>query len=688
MTAELRGANSATEYFPHLLRPLDLGFTVLKNRVLMGSMHTGLEERPDGFERQARFFAARAKGGVGILVTGGISPNEAGKLSKRASRMTADAVTGHSVITRAVHDEGGRIVLQLLHAGRYGRHKGLVAPSPIGSRINPLPPRAVSAADIQQTLRDFADAAAHARNAGYDGVEIMGSEGYFLNEFTAPCTNQREDDWGGSAEKRRRFPVEVVQSVRQRCGRDFIIIYRLSVLDLVEGGTSWPETVALAKAVEDAGATLINTGFGWHEARIPTIAHMVPRGGFLWAVERLKREVRVPVVASNRINTAAQADSIIAQSQADMVSLARPLLADPEFVNKAAAGEPEKINTCIGCNQACLDNAFTGRLTSCMVNPAACRETEFDAARSADVKQIAIIGGGPAGLACAVTAAERGHSVTLFEAEAELGGQFNLARRIPGKEDYAETVRYYGVRLNALDVTVRCGRPVSADDLEAGDFDAIIVATGVRPRPLNIPGGDHPSVTSYIDAIMNPDRVGANVVIVGAGGVGFDVAALLAHPSGPCDPSNPDIEGFCRDWGIDMRLNERGAVLTSNSTWPAARGVHILQRKPDKAFGTGLSKTRGWATFFEVSMRGVQMTGNVVYHRIDDEGLHIEVGDAPQVVKADTIVVCAGQESALDVLDLVQPLGKPVHLIGGANNAPELDAVRAIEEGTRLALSL
>ncbi len=688
MTVEQQNAKRETEPFPHLFRPLDLGFTVLKNRVLMGSMHTGLEERSDGFDRQARFFAARARGGAAILVTGGISPNEAGKLSERASMMTAEAVPGHRIITRAVQDEGGRIVLQLLHAGRYGRHTKLVAPSAIGSRINPLLPRALSAADIQQTLRDFADAAALARDAGYDGVEIMGSEGYFLNEFTAPRTNQREDDWGGSAEKRRRFPVEVVKSVRRRCGPDFIIIYRLSVLDLVEGGTSWPETVALAKDVEDAGATLINTGFGWHEARIPTIAHMVPRGGFLWAVERLKREVRAPVVASNRINNPAQGDSIIAKDHADMVSLARPLLADPEFVNKAAAGQSEMINICIGCNQACLDNAFTGRLTSCMVNPAACRETEFFATRSADVKQIAIIGGGPAGLACAVTSAERGHSVTLFEAEVELGGQFNLARRIPGKEDYAETVRFYGARLRELDVTVRCGRRVAEGDLEAGDFDAIIVATGVRPRSLNIPGGDHPSVVSYADAIMNPDKVGANVVIVGAGGIGFDVAALLAHPNGPCDPGNPDIKGFCKDWGIDMHLNERGAVLASNDTWPTARDIHILQRKPDKAFGMGLSKTRGWANVFEVKMRGARMTGNVDYRMIDDEGLHIEVGGTPQVLKADTIVVCVGQESELDVLDLVQPLCKPVYLIGGANNAPELDAVRAIEEGTRLALSL
>ena len=674
--------------FTNLLKPLDLGFTVLENRVLMGSMHTGLEERPDGFERQAAFFAARARGGVGILVTGGISPNEAGKLSERASKMTRDAVPGHRAITRAVHDAGGKIVLQLLHAGRYSRHAELVAPSALRSRINPLTPRALSALEVEQTIEDFGTAAAFAREADYDGVEIMGSEGYLLNQFTAPRTNQREDDWGGTAENRRRMPVEAVKSVRRHCGKDFIVVYRISLLDLVEGGSTWDEVVQLAKAIEAAGASLINTGFGWHEARLPTIAHMVPRGAFVWAVEKLKRELTVPVVASNRINNPEQAESIIAGGKADMVSLARPLLADPDFVRKAASGKPASINTCIGCNQACLDNAFTGRLTSCMVNPAACRETEFRVTRARIAKRIAIVGGGPAGLASAAISAERGHTVTLFEAEATLGGQFNLARRIPGKEDYAETVRYYTARLKELSVTVRCGRTVSAADLSAGTFDEIVVATGVRPRALEIPGSDHPSVLTYVQAIMDPSRVGAEVAIIGAGGIGFDVAALLTHPVGTCDPARPDIETFAADWGIDMRYVERGALLPANHKWSSARKVHLLQRKPAATFGAGLSKTRGWANLLEVKFRNAAMTGDVTYKRIDDAGLHIEVGVHAQVIKADTIVVCAGQEPAREVLALAEPLGKPVHLIGGAKESGELDAVKAIEDGTRLALAL
>lgn len=688
MTAENARTANAMTAFPYVLKPLDLGFTVLKNRVLMGSMHTGLEERPDGFERQAAFFAARARGGVGILVTGGISPNEAGKLSERASVMTRDAVSGHRTITHAVHGEGGKIILQLLHAGRYGRHAGLVAPSALRSRINPLTPRTLTAREVEQTIEDFGTAAAFAREAGYDGVEIMGSEGYLLNQFTAPRTNQRDDDWGGAAENRRRVPVEVVGRVRKRCGADFIIVYRISLLDLVEGGNSWPEVVALARDVHAAGANIVNTGIGWHEARLPTIAHMVPRGAFVWAVEKLKREVTVPVVASNRINNPEQAERIIAGGQADMVSLARPLLADPDFVKKAAMGKPASINICIGCNQACLDNAFTGRLTSCMLNPAACREVEFHVTPARVPKRIAIAGGGPAGLACATTAAERGHRVTLFEAEATLGGQFNLARRIPGKEDYAETIRYYTERLKELGVTVRCGQPVAAADLSAGEFDEVVVATGVRPRALEIPGSDHPSVLTYVQAIMNPACVGTEVAIIGAGGIGFDVAALLTHPHGACDPARPDIKGFAADWGIDMNYVERGALLAANHEWPSARSVHLLQRKPAAAFGASLSKTRGWANLLEVKFRNAKMTGDVVYRRIDDDGLHIEAGGQAQTIKAGTIVVCAGQEPARETLALAKPLGKPVHLIGGAREPRELDAVKAVEGGTRLALSL
>lgn len=674
--------------FSHLLQPLDLGFVTLRNRVLMGSMHTGLEEMPDGFARQARFFATRARGGVGILVTGGISPNRAGRLAEHTSVMTEDLVEGHRAITRAVHAEGGKIALQLLHAGRYSRHAELVAPSAVRSRINPLTPRALSDEEILQTIEDFGTAAALAREAGYDGVEIMGSEGYFLNQFTAARTNQRTDDWGGSAENRRRLPVEIVKHVRKHCGLDFIVVYRISVLDLVEGGNSWPDVAALAKDVEGAGANILNTGIGWHESRVPTIAHMVPRGAFTWAIKRLKAEVAIPVVASNRINTPEQAEQLIADGQADMVSLARPLLADPDFVTKTASGASSNINTCIGCNQACLDNAFTGRLTTCMVNPAACREVEFEIAPAAKGKRIAVLGGGPAGLACAVTAAKRGHKVALFEADIEIGGQFNLARRIPGKEDYAETIRYFKNRLDELDVEVRYGRPASLADLESGGFDEIVVATGVHPRRLDIPGADHPSVMTYVEAITNPADVGAEVAIIGAGGIGFDVAALLSHPQGAHDPSQPDIERFSSEWGIDLSYTQPGALLAANHKWPSARKVHLLQRKARDSFGAGLSKTRGWANFLEVMFRGVTMTGDVTYLKIDDAGLHIEAGGKPQTLEVDTIVVCAGQEPADDALSFARSLGKPVHAIGGVDKPQQLDAVRAIEDGTRLALSL
>lgn len=672
--------------YPNLLAPLDLGHTVIRNRTLMGSMHTGLEEAANGYERQAAFFGARARGGVGLVVTGGISPNRAGRLAERASVMTEEAVSGHRIITQAVHAEGGKIVLQLLHAGRYARHNELVAPSANASRINPLVPRALDSEEVKQTIADFALAAALARKAGYDGVEIMGSEGYLINQFTAPRTNQREDEWGGSAGNRMRFPVEIVKQCRAATGKNFIIVYRQSVLDLVDGGNSWDEIADQARGVEAAGADLINTGIGWHEAQIPTIAHMVPRGAFVWAVEKLKKQVSIPVVASNRINTPGLAEEILSTGKADMVSLARPLLSDPEFVNRAAAGKP--VNVCIGCNQACLDNAFTGKLTTCMVNPFACRETEMPITPASKAKKIAIVGAGPAGLAAASVAARRGHKVTLIEAGKRIGGQFNLACRIPGKEDYAETIGYFESHLRDLGVTILLDTRADAPALSRLKPDEIILASGVVPRIPDIAGLDRASVMTYEEAILNPEKVGENVVVVGAGGIGFDVAALLLHPEGACAPGGAGIDTFAREWGIDLDYAARGALLKASHKWPSRRTVCLLQRRDRSKFGVSLSKTRGWANFLEVMYRGVQMIGNVTYKSVDDEGLHADVGGENRTFKADTIVLCAGQERADGLLAELEPLGIPVHCIGGAKEPRELDAVHAFEDGTRLSLGI
>ena len=677
--------------YPTLLSPLDLGFTTLKNRVLMGSMHTGLEEAPNGFERMATFYAERARGGVGLIVTGGIAPNLVGRLEPRASQLSFPwQVRKHRLITDAVHAEGGKIALQILHAGRYAYHPLAVAPSAIKSVISPFKPRALSAWGIRRTIAAYSRCAALAQRAGYDGVEVMGSEGYLINQFVALRTNHRGDEWGGSLDNRMRFPLEVVRAVRERCGPDFIIIYRLSMLDLVEGGSTWDEVVTLAKAVEAAGATLINTGVGWHEARIPTIATMVPRGAFAWVTRRMKGEVGVPLITTNRINDPATAETLLARGDADMVSMARPFLADPQFVNKSAAGRAEEINTCIACNQACLDHIFERKLASCLVNPYAGRETELVMRPAASRKRVAVVGAGPAGLAAATTAAECGHAVTLFDAAHEIGGQFNLAKRIPGKEEFAETLRYFRVRLAKLGVELRLGQRVDASQLR--DFQHVLVATGIVPRVPAIPGIGHPKVASYVEIVSGARVAGRRVAVIGAGGIGFDVGELLTAGNAPDGHlsdgrvDDPAIEAFRSEWGIDARYRERGGVMPADDPLPP-REVWLLQRKSSKV-GEGLAKTTGWIRRTLLKKRGVKMLAGVEYVRIDDAGLHIAVDGQPQVLEVDTIVICAGQEPRRELVAGLAQHQIAHTLIGGADVALELDAKRAIEQGTRVALAL
>jgi 2,4-dienoyl-CoA reductase (NADPH2) len=673
--------------YAHLLAPLDLGFTTLPNRVLMGSMHTGLEEAPNGFERLAAFYRARARGGVALIVTGGIAPTLTGRLEPRASQLSFPwQVAKHRLITDAVHAEGGRIALQILHAGRYAYHPLSVAPSSLRSPITPFKPRALTACGVNRTIAAYVRCARLAQRAGYDGVEVMGSEGYLINQFVAPRTNHREDAWGGSFENRIRFPLEIVRRTREAAGRDFIIIYRLSMLDLVDGGSTWDEVVALAKRIEAAGATLINTGIGWHEARIPTIATMVPRGAFTWVTRRLKGEVSIPLITTNRINDPAVGDGIIGRGDADMVSMARPFLADADFVRKAAEGRAPGINTCIACNQACLDHIFERQLASCLVNPFAGRETELVTTRAEARRSIAVVGAGPAGLACAATAAERGHAVTLFDAAPEIGGQFNLARRIPGKEEFAETLRYFRVRLAELGVQLRLGELAQADALRS--FDEVIVATGVLPRDPRIPGQDHPKVASYVEIVSGARVAGRRVAIVGAGGIGFDVAELLTHAGHGNSTAFEEqaIGDFCATWGIDRAVRERGGVAPAHDA-PPPREVWLLQRKSTKV-GAGLAKTTGWIRRTLLKQRGVRMLAGVSYVRIDDAGLHITVEGKPELLEVDTIVICAGQEPRRELLAPLQELGAKVTLIGGADVAAELDAKRAIEQGTRVALAL
>ncbi|WP_269154565.1 NADPH-dependent 2,4-dienoyl-CoA reductase [Rahnella perminowiae] len=674
----------ASLFYPHLLAPLDLGFTQLKNRVLMGSMHTGLEELEDGPERLAAFYAERAAAGVGLIVTGGISPNAEGVVYQGGSVLAEqEHITHHRIVTDAVHAAGGKIALQILHAGRYSYQPHPVAPSALQAPINRFTPHALSEEEIESTLADFARCARLAKESGYDGVEIMGSEGYLINQFLAARTNQRTDRWGGSADNRMRFATEAVRRVRETCGREFIIIYRLSMLDLVEEGSDWQEVETLAQRIEQAGASMINTGIGWHEARIPTIATMVPRAAFSWVTQKLMGKVGIPLITTNRINDPEVAEKILAEGCADMVSMARPFLADPAFVEKAAQGRADEINTCIGCNQACLDQIFAGEVTSCLVNPRACRETQLPVTRALITRRLAVVGSGPAGLAFATTAASRGHHVTLFEAHNEIGGQFNIAKQIPGKEEFYQTLRYYARQLTLLGVTLRLGETVNASQLTG--YDDVILACGISPRLPDIAGIDHPSVLTYLDVLRDKKPVGQRVAIIGAGGIGFDTAEYLSH-SGPSSSLSP--QAFSHEWGIDQSLTHRGGLAPQGpQPEPAARDIVLLQRKTTKV-GAGLGKTTGWIHRTSLLQRGVKMQSGVSYERIDDAGLHLMMNGEPVCLEVDNIIICAGQEPQRALYQPLQAAGQTVHLIGGADVAVELDARRAIDQGTRLALKI
>ncbi|MBK0032532.1 NADPH-dependent 2,4-dienoyl-CoA reductase [Erwinia sp. S43] len=665
-----------------LFSPLDLGFTQLKNRFLMGSMHTGLEEHPQGAERLAAFYAERARAGVALIVTGGIAPTPEGVVSPGASVLNDESqLAHHRRVTDAVHQAGGKIAMQILHTGRYSYQPGLVAPSAIQAPINPFTPRALSHEEILALIAAYARCARLAQQAGYDGVEIMASEGYLINQFLVTHTNQRDDEWGGDDVRRRRFALEILRAVRAAVGDEFIIIFRLSMLDLVDQGGTLEQTITLAKEVEQAGATLINTGIGWHEARIPTIATAVPRAAFAWVTQALKQHLRIPLITTNRINHPDVAQAVLDDGCADMVSMARPFLADAEFVLKAQQGRSDEINTCIGCNQACLDQIFVGKLTSCLVNPRACHETTLPLIPAAVRKNLAVVGAGPAGLAFAVNAAARGHQVTLFDALPEVGGQFNIARQIPGKAEFSETLRYFRRQLDIHGVTLRLNQYVGAAQL--ADFDEVVLATGIEPRTPAIPGIDHPSVLSYLDVIRDKKPVGQRVAIIGAGGIGFDTAEYLVQPE-TAEPQ--DIADFCEEWGIDRTLTRPGG-LTRPVAPHSARQVWLLQRKPGKP-GAGLAKTTGWIHRASLQMHGVQMWGSVEYQRIDDDGLHILRDGEAQLLAVDNIIICAGQEPRRELETQLLAQGKPLHIIGGADIAQELDARRAIAQGTKLGLGI
>ena len=670
--------------YPHLLEPLDLGFTQLNNRVLMGSMHTGLEEEKNGFVKLAQFYKERAEGGVGLIVTGGISPNYRGRLAPNASQLSNRwQVKKHKIVTKAVHSSGGKICMQILHAGRYGYHPFAVAPSKIKSPISPFKPSALTKRQINKTITHYSRAAKLAQSAGYDGVEIMGSEGYLINQFICKRTNQREDDWGGTLENRCRLAIEIVNKIRETIGKNFIIIFRLSMLDLVDNGSTWDEVVKLAKWLEDAGVSIINTGIGWHEARIPTIATSVPRAAFSWVTEKMKRNVSIPLIATNRINTPDIAENIIASGQADMVSMARPFLADADFVKKAANDQAHLINTCIGCNQACLDHTFKLKRATCLVNPRACYETELNIEASGQQKKLAVVGAGPAGIAFAINAKQRGHDVVIFEQKSEIGGQFNLARKIPGKEEFNETIRYFNEMIKSLNIDLRLNEKFTSDLIKTEQFDEIILSSGVVPRKLNFSGIEHPKVADYQQVLNGEVQLGDSVALIGAGGIGFDVAHFIAESQS----ITLDQDKWLEHWGIDKAYHLAGGLSETSHEHSVNKTIYLLQRKSSK-IGKNLGKTTGWIHRSVLKQHGVNTLTGVSYEKIDDQGLHIKHGEVNEILDVDNIVICAGQESNRELLASIKATGINVHMIGGVDVAAEVDAKRAIRQGVELALTI